>query len=69
LCNSINLFADKHWSWAFAIYSGIITITWIVIQQLITNFFVLQPIITAMGLLILIFSLMPRVQKWYGRKN
>jgi hypothetical protein len=63
----LNVFTEKHWSWTFAIYSGIITITWIIIQQLITNFFVLQPIITALGLLIIIFSLMPRVQKRYCR--
>jgi len=69
LFNSVNIFADKHWSWTFAIYSGIITITWIIIQQLITNFFVLQPIITSIGLLIIVFNLMPRVQKCFGRNK
>jgi|WetSurMetagenome_2_1015567.scaffolds.fasta_scaffold21078_5 hypothetical protein len=65
--NMLNVFPDKHWSWTFSVYSGIITITWIIIQQLITNFFVLQPIITAVGLINMILALMPRVQKWYTK--
>jgi hypothetical protein len=67
--NALNVLPDKLWGWTFTVYSGIITITWIIIQQLITNFFVLQPIITAVGLLILIFCLMPRVQKSYTKTD
>jgi len=65
--NALNVFRDRHWGWTFSVYSGIITITWIIIQQLITNFFVLQPIIIAVGLINLVLALMPRVQKWYTR--
>jgi hypothetical protein len=65
--NALNVLPDKHWAWTFSVYSGIITITWIIIQQLITNFFVLQPIITAVGLINIVLALMPRVQKWYTK--
>jgi hypothetical protein len=65
LFDKLNIFNDKHWGWTFSVYSGIITISWIIIQQLIAEYFVLQPIITAVGLLILIFSFMPRIQKYY----
>jgi hypothetical protein len=61
--NKANVFRDKHWSWTFTLYSGVITITWIIIQQLITNYFILQPIISALGLIIIVFSLMPRILK------
>jgi len=50
-------------------YSGIITIAWIIGQQLLTEYFILQPIIAAMGLAIIIFSLMPSVQDWYWNKD
>jgi len=65
LLNKLNVFKDKHWAWTFSIYSGIITITWIIIQQMIADFFVLQPIITAIGLINFVLALMPRIQKRY----
>ncbi|MBN1926533.1 MAG: hypothetical protein JW798_11925 [Prolixibacteraceae bacterium] len=61
----LNILKDKHWSWTFTLYSGIVTITWIIVQQLISNYFVLQPIITAIGLVNLTLALLPRVQKRY----
>lgn len=63
--NTINIYADKHWSWTLSLYCGIICICWIVVQQLVTEFFVLQPIICLTGLLILVGTLMPRVMRHY----
>jgi hypothetical protein len=60
-----NIFPDKHWGWTWSVYSGIITITWIIVQQFLTQYFILQPIIASMGLLIVVFSLMPAVQNRY----
>jgi hypothetical protein len=65
ILNSLNVLKDKHWAWTFTLYSGIITISWIIIQQLIAEFFVLQPIITAVGLINMVLALMPRIQKSY----
>jgi hypothetical protein len=63
--NALNVFKDKFWGWTFSVYSGIITISWIIIQQMIADFFVLQPIITAIGLINFVLALMPRIQKRY----
>ncbi len=38
---------------------------WIIGQQLLTEYFILQPIIASMGLGIIIFTLMPAVQNRY----
>jgi hypothetical protein len=67
LFNSLNVLKDKHWAWTFTLYSGIITISWIIVQQLIAEYFVLQPIITAVGLINIVLALMPRVQKIYTK--
>ncbi|MBN2805205.1 MAG: hypothetical protein JXR22_00975, partial [Prolixibacteraceae bacterium] len=63
--SALNPLQDKHWSWTFTAWSGIITIWWIIIQQLITSFFILQPIIAAIGLMNLMLVLMPRIQMSY----
>ncbi len=67
--NPLNVFKEKHWAWTFTLYSGIITISWIIVQQLIAEYFVLQPIITAIGLINIVLALMPRIQKKYTLTN
>lgn len=62
IMQKLNIYNDKYWGWTFSLYSGITTLVWIIVQQLITTFFILQPIVAAIGLLIVICSLMPRVQ-------
>lgn len=61
----LNIFPEKYWAWTFSIYCGIILCIWIIVQQLLTQYFILQPIINSIGILILIFSLLPQVQKHY----
>ena len=65
--NVLNIYKDKHWSWSFSIYTGIITVIWIVIQQLMAEYFILQTFICLAGILIVILTLMPRVQKFYSQ--
>jgi hypothetical protein len=65
ILNFLNIFCDKFWGWTFSLYSGIISVIWIVVQQLLTAYFILQPIIAGVGILIIIFCLIPRVQKYY----
>jgi hypothetical protein len=48
------------------VYCGIITNSWIIIQQLMAEYFILQTIIAAVGLLILIAALLPRVVRYYA---
>ncbi len=63
--NHINIFSNKCWGWTFSLYTGIISLFWIIFQQLLTAYFILQPIIALVGLLIVITSLLPRVQRYY----
>jgi len=65
IVNLLNIYSDRHWSWAFSLYTGITTILWITIQLLITEYFWIQPVIILNGLSILICSLTPGVMKHY----
>ncbi|WP_373523889.1 hypothetical protein [Aquiflexum sp.] len=61
--DTFNIYANKHWAWTYSLYSGIIVIIWITIQQVLTQYFWLQPVMTFTGLLIVIFTLTPQVIK------
>lgn len=63
---ALNMCPEKHWSWSFSLYTGIITLIWIIVQQLLAEFFILQPLISAIGVLIIIFTLLPRIQGYYS---
>ena len=65
IINSLNIYSDKYWGWTFTLYTGIISIIWIVVQQLLTSYFILQPIISGTGILIVIICLIPRVQRYF----
>jgi len=65
----LNLYEDKHWSWAYSIYAGIISIAWIIIQQVMTRYFWIQSIILSIGLLILVFTLHPIVMARYKQNT
>jgi hypothetical protein len=60
-----NIYKDKHGAWTYSLISGIIVLIWIIIQQLMTAYFWLQPLIAAIGLLIIIITMMPGVIKYY----
>ncbi len=60
----LNLYADRHWSWAFSLYSGVTVITWITVQLILTQYFWLQPVMIFTGLLILILTVSPPVMRY-----
>ena len=62
----LNIYKNRCWGWTFAVYSGIITNIWIIVQQLMAEYFILQTIIAAVGLLILVAALQPRVMQFYA---
>lgn len=64
----LNIYKQRHGAWAYSLFSGIIIITWIIIQQAIASYFWLQPLIAAIGLLIIIITLMPAVIRYYTKK-
>ena len=64
--NAINLFPDKHWSWAYSMYLGFALIIWITIEA----FFLKEMIhihvgYIFLGLAIQAVTLLPSVQKYY----
>mgnify|MGYP003378383770 CR=1 FL=1 len=62
---ALNLYTDRHWSWTFSLYSGIISISWIIIQQIMMRYFWIQSLILSIGLLILILTLHPKIMNRY----
>lgn len=60
-----NAYPALHWGWTYSLYSGLITMGWIIIQQFMTQYFWIQPVILTVGLLILIFTLIPGVMNYY----
>ena len=65
--NSLNIFKDKHWSWGFSLYIGFALIIWITVQVYFLQVVVgLHLFYMALGLLILITTLWPNVQRHYS---
>jgi len=64
--NRLNIYADKYWAWTYSLFCGIIVVFWITMQGLFTHYFWLQPVFLLIGLLIIIFTLMPRIQRYYS---
>ena len=69
LTNLFNLYHDKYWAWCFSLYTGIIAITWITIQLIITQYFWIQPVIIFIGLFIIVVTLLPEVMKHFELKT
>jgi hypothetical protein len=65
ILNSENIYNDKFWAWTYSLYTGIISVVWIIVQQLLSGYFILQPIIAGIGILIVVFCLIPRVEKYF----
>ncbi len=61
--NIFNIYHDRHWAWTYSLYSGIITIIWITVQLVITQYFWLQPVMIFTGLMIILLTLTPPVMK------
>lgn len=67
--NLFNIYPNRYWAWTYSLYVGIITITWIIMQQMMTNYFWIQPVIIFIGLLIIICTMLPAVMKEYENQN
>ncbi|WP_422122370.1 hypothetical protein DHX103_11220 [Planococcus sp. X10-3] len=66
LGQALNVFRDKYWSWGFSLYVGFAVIIWITVQvyllQMVVGFHLFY---MAYGLLLLIATLWPNVQRHY----
>jgi hypothetical protein len=63
--NCLNIYPKMHWAWTYSLFTGIILIIWIVVQQFVIQFFWLQPIMILTGLLIMVIILIPAVIKYF----
>ena len=64
--NKLNLIYDYHFSWTFAVYTGIALIIWINVQTLILNSVdILHTIYSTLGILIVCIALLPQTRKHY----
>jgi hypothetical protein len=63
LPNLFNIYRNRNWAWSFSLYTGIIAISWITIQLIMTQYFWIQPVIIFNGLLIIIMTLLPEIMK------
>jgi hypothetical protein len=64
--NAFNIYPDKYWAWTYSLFSGIILIFWVTVQITMIPYFWLQPLFIGLGLLIIIFTMMPRVIKYFS---
>jgi len=64
--NRLNLIDDYHFSWTFAIYTGIALIIWINVQTLILNTVnILHTLYSTLGIIIICVALLPQTRKNY----
>lgn len=63
--NALNLYSNRYWAWTYSLYSGIIVITWITVQLIMTQYFWLQPVMIFIGLLMIVLTLIPSVMKYF----
>lgn len=61
----------RHWAWSFALCCGIILSVWINVQMLLLGppYSPLQPAFGLYGIVLVVFSLMPKVMRYYEREN
>ena len=57
--NVINMYHKMHWAWTYSLYAGIISIIWITVQMFFTAYLWLHPVVVLLGLLVIIFTLIP----------
>ncbi len=65
----LNIYPDKHWSWTYSLYLGIMLIFWITIQiWMVGGGFFIQTLYALVGLSIVVLTLVPGVMRYYTRK-
>ena len=63
---TINPCKKYHWSWAFSLAAGAVLLVWIITEAAMAGFFSPhQPAIGAMGIVIILLTLLPGVRSYY----
>jgi len=63
--DKLNIYKNRQRSWTFSVYSGLIAIFWIATQQLLTEYFIIQPVILLLAFFILVICFSPNVLYFY----
>lgn len=67
---SFSIYRDRYVGWMFSLFIGIGLIIWMDVEVVIVGYgAIIQSIYDALGLLILIFTLMPGVMRYYERQG
>jgi hypothetical protein len=65
---SLTRWSAHHWSWTGTVALAIVLLIWLMIQAALIGFrWPIQYVTAANGVLILLFALVPSVQKYYAR--
>lgn len=67
--NRLNIYSDRYWAWTFSIYTSIVSVIWITMQLIMTQYFWIQPLIIFVSLGILICALSPGVMNYYQKEH
>ena len=60
-----NIYTNRHWSWAYSLYVGIMLIIWIDVEVMVIGYgSILQAFYAAQGILIIILALLPGSMKY-----
>lgn len=63
---SLNIYRNRHWSWTFSVYAGIMLILWIDFQVMLIGYgHFIQTLYALVGAAILIFTLVPGTMRYY----
>lgn len=66
LLNLFNLYADRHWGWAYALYAGIMQWIWIQLQIMWVGYgHPIQSVYAFLGLAVVLSALLPPVMRRY----
>lgn len=64
--DALNIYNNKHWSWAFSLYISVMLIFWIDMQVMLIGYnHFIQTLYALVGLAILVFALLPPVMRSY----
>ncbi len=65
---TLNIFAEKHWSWTYSLYIGFALIIWVTVQVfMIDHVSIIHVVYILIGLSIQVVTLLPSVQNHYLR--
>lgn len=65
---ALNVIRNMHWSWTFSVYQGLGLVIWISMQLLIVQaYFILQPVYSLLGVVVVTLCLVPSVYRYYQK--